>query len=81
MAEHGKRIREENYRIYMTDVLACMAEQCGVRVNYRYRELIDPQEEETMTGDEVALMVIEKLGLKVKTNGNRLHEVESESIA
>ena len=58
-----------------------MAEQCGVRVNYRYRELIDSQEEETMTGDEVALMVIEKLGLKVKTNGNGLHEVESESIA
>ena len=81
MAEHGKRIREENYRIYMTDVLACMAEQCGVIVNYRYRELIDSQEEETMTGDEVALMVIEKLGLKVKTNGNGLHEVESESIA
>ena len=81
MAEHGKRIREENYRIYMTDVLACMAEQCGVRVNYRYRELIDPQEEETMTGDDVALMVIGKLGLKVKTNGNGLHEVESESIA
>lgn len=65
----------------MTDVLACMAEQCGVRVNYRYRELIDSQEEGTMTGDEVALMVIEKLGLKVKTNGNGLHEVESESIA
>ena len=65
----------------MTDVLACMAEQCGVRVNYRYRELIAPQEEDIMTGDEVALKIKKKLGLKGKTDGNRLHEVESEFIA
>lgn len=65
----------------MTDVLACLAERFGVTVNYRYRELIETHEEEPMSGDEVALMVIEKLELKGKTDGNRLHEVESESLA
>ena len=61
--------------------MACIAEQCGVIVNYRYRDLIDSQEEDSMTGDEVALMVIEKIGLKGRTDGNGLHETESDSIA
>jgi len=62
-------------------VLACIAERCGVSINYRYRELIETKEEQTMSGDEVALMVIKRIGLKGKTDGNRLHEVESESLA
>lgn len=65
----------------MSDVLACLAEHCGVSINYRYRELIETREEQPMSGDEVALMVIKKIGLKGKTDGNRLHEVESDSIA
>jgi len=52
-----------------------------VSINYRYRELIETKEEQTMSGDEVALMVIKRIGLKGKTDGNRLHEVESESLA
>lgn len=65
----------------MSDVLACLAERCGVSINFRYRELIETREEQPMSGDEVALMVIKRIGLKGKTDGNRLHEVESESIA
>lgn len=81
VAEHRNRIREENYRIYTTDVLACLAERLGVTVNYRYRELVETHEEKPMSGDEIALMVIKRLDLKGKTNGNGLHEVESEPLA
>lgn len=68
------------YRIYVTDVLKCLAESWGADVPYRYRDVIEPEDEdEPENGDEIALKVIRRLGLKVKTNG--LYETESEPIA
>ena len=79
VAEYNRRIEEASYRGYVCDLLKCLAEFVGTDVPYRYAELITPQKKEPeKTGDEVALEVIEKLGLKVK---HGLHEVESDSDA
>lgn len=66
------------YRVYVTDVIKSMAESWGCEVPFRFKDLLEPQEE-LEDGDEVALMVIEKLGLKVKTDG--LYETESDPVA
>lgn len=66
------------YRVYVTDVIKSMAESWGCEVLSRFKDLLESQEE-LEDGDEVALMVIEKLGLKVKTNG--LYETESDPVA
>lgn len=79
VAEHNKRAKDEAYRIYVGDLLKCLAETWGAQIPYRYADMIAPQEEEQKSGDEVAIEVITKLGLKGKTDG--LHEVESDTVA
>lgn len=80
VAEYNRRMEERIYRSYVCDTLKCIAAFTGTEVEYRYAELISPPKKEPeKTGDEVALEVIERLGLKVKTHG--LHEVESDSDA
>lgn len=56
------------YRVYVTSVLKVQAEQFGANVSTSYYELIksDEQEEEELNGDEVALQVIQRAGLKGK---------------
>ena len=78
VAEHHKRAKDEAYRIYVGDLLKCLAETWGAQIPYRYADMIAPQEEQK-SGDEVAIEVITKLGLKGKTDG--LHEVESDTVA
>ncbi len=80
VAEYNRRMEENVYRGYVCDLLKCVAEFVGTDVPYRYAELVSPPKEASeKTGDEVALEVIDKLGLKVKTHG--LHETESDPVA
>lgn len=78
-AEHNCRMREELFRVYTTDALKYIAEFCGVLLSDRYIELIEEPREVEESGDEVALRVIQKLGLKVKADG--LYETESDPVA
>ena len=67
--EYVKKMEERLYRAYISDALKCLAESWGAQIDRRYVELIEPPEdEEEISGDEVALKVIEKCGLK--THGN-----------
>lgn len=65
LAEHNIRMEEKVYRSYTGDMLKVIAESMGATVNYRLMELCDKPKEEK-TGDEIALEVIERAGLKVK---------------
>lgn len=60
--------KEILFRSYISDLLKAMAESNGVVVNYRYAEIILPKAKDNRTGDEVALDVIKRAGLKVKEN-------------
>ena len=64
--EHEKRMNELIYRAYITDALKAMAESWGVSIMSRYVDLINREPEETKSGDDIALEVIMKAGLKVK---------------
>lgn len=79
MAEYHNRAKEVIYRNYVCDVLKCIAESWGSQVAYEYRELVEPTAESAESGDEVALRVIKRLGLGVKTNG--FNESESDIVA
>lgn len=79
VAEHNNRMKDETYKVYVGDLLKCLAESWGANIPYRYADMIDPQTEEQESGDDIAYEVITKLGLKVKTDG--LYEVESDIVA
>lgn len=66
ICEHNKRVQEDDYRTYMTDLMKGLADFVGLQVNIRYADLYRTQaEQETeKTGDEIALEVINRLGLK-----------------
>ena len=66
IAEHDNRMHEKVYRSYTADLLKVIAESMGATVSQRYTDLITEEPQETMSGDEVALQVIKKAGLKVK---------------
>ncbi len=78
IAEHNERMRISNYRVYVTDILKSLAEFTGAKIEMRYADIFIPDDDEQKSGDEIALDVIKKLGLKVK---NGLHETESDSVA
>jgi len=79
VAEHNKRTKDEAYKVYASDLLKCLAETWGAQIPYRYADMITPQAEEQKSGDEIALEIITKLGLKGKADG--LHEAESDTVA
>lgn len=63
----AKRIEQQEtyaYRIYITDSLFYQAQQ--QRLTSRYVDIIKPQKIDNRSGDEIALDVIERLGLKVE---------------
>ena len=70
IAENNIRVREVNYRTYMSDVLMGVARYIGIDVPYRLVELEANEEEEEVSGDEIALEVIRRAGLKGKINGD-----------
>ena len=67
-----ERQEEKIYKVYVTDTLSFIAQNTGhfvhegVAPGKRWIEIIEPKAEDKRTGDEVAMDVIEKLGLKVK---------------
>ena len=79
VAEHNSRMKEELYRVYVADALKHIAASWGTIISCRYADLIEEPKEMEESGDEVALKVINKLGLKVKTDG--LYETESDPVA
>lgn len=64
-AEHNIRMEEKVYRDYTADLLKVVAESIGATVSCRYHDLIDRPQETEKTGDEIALEVITRAGLKV----------------
>lgn len=66
VAEHDRMMHEKVYRSYMADLLKVLCESMGGTVSERYIDLIREEPQDTMTGDEIALKVIERAGLKVK---------------
>ena len=79
-AEYNRRMEERLFREYVSEVLKCTAEGWGARISCSYSEMINPQKkEEPENGDEIALDVIRRAGLKGTTDG--LHETEGDSVA
>ena len=66
VAEHNIRINQKAYQIYTTDLLKAIAETNGVEVYRRFADFISPTQEDKRTGDEIALDIIKRAGLKVK---------------
>ena len=70
MAEAEDYFHEKAYRHYVTEMLKSLAESWGTPVIMRYLDMIEQKEpEEELTGDEIALGVIERAGLKVRGGG------------
>ena len=68
VAEHNCRMETTIYRSYMSDVVRAIAGNLGVEVNTRFADLFERPIEQEMTGDEIALQVIKKAGLKGNTD-------------
>lgn len=77
MIEHcisafSERQQEKSFRIYVTDTLSYIAKNTakqvkeGVYVGKRWIDIIEPKKEDDRSGDEVAMEIIEKLGLRVE---------------
>ena len=68
VAEHNLRMKAEAYRVYTSDALKIISEQVGAEIGVRYSDMLENStEEEEMTGDEIALDIIERAGLKGKS--------------
>lgn len=67
IAEYNNRMEQLAYRSYTSDVLKAIAEMMGANIPKRFAELINNETvEETKTGDEIALDVINRAGLRAK---------------
>jgi len=67
-----KRMEEKLYRVYTTDVLLGIFNRLlpqGNVIKERYYDMITPAKTSEKSGDEIALEVIRKAGLKVKEDG------------
>lgn len=69
IATHNERERDSIFRMYVTDMLKGIGETWGGEIKYRYVDLIKVEEpvKEEKSGDEIALEVIERAGLKGRT--------------
>ena len=56
-------LRDKTYRIYITRSLQLIPQSKYITANYT--DLIEPKEEDTRTGDEIALDIINRAGLIV----------------
>ena len=64
-------MEEKIYRVYVTDVLKMAAEKDmlhTLQISSRYIDLLEKPIENEKTGDEIALDVINRAGLKGKIN-------------
>lgn len=78
MVEHcvftfSEYCRQEAFRSYITDGIKCMSESIATRyggsyLQVRYAEIMERKEEaESKTGDEIAMDVISRAGLKIRS--------------
>ena len=67
MAYLKERLKAENegiaYRYYISDSLFYIGQ--NMHLTKKYRDIIHPPKEDTRTGDEIAMDVITRAGLKV----------------
>ena len=68
ICEHNRKSEQSLYMSYTSDIFKAIAESLGVQVNYRFSDMISPKEEDMRSGDEIALEVIRRAGLKGKTD-------------
>ena len=73
----NNRAKERLFRTYITDTLKCLNDNLakvigGSSIKARYYDLLEAgsQKESEKTGDEIALEIIKKAGLKVKGKEN-----------
>lgn len=60
-------MRDRAYRFYVTDALS-LAPQ-NKYISQRYADMIKPHKIDNRSGDEIAMDIISRHGLKVKNNG------------
>lgn len=73
----NSRAKERLFQIYITDALKCLNDNVaktlgGSTLKVRYYDLLESgnKQENEKTGDEIALEIIKKAGLKVKGKEN-----------
>ena len=69
VSRYKHKQEEKQYRVYLTDALMAIANNTakmfgGSTINMRYYDIIKPQD--TRTGEEIAVSVIQKAGLTLK---------------
>lgn len=62
------RIREENYRVYVTDCLYSIGAAWNNPPRLRYYDILHPTPEDKRTGEEIAVERLERFGIKVVTD-------------
>lgn len=66
----ARRLREETYRIYVTDCLYMICAWSGNKLSKRYCEIVNPVPEDDRPGEVIAAERLERYGIKVvKSNG------------
>jgi len=65
LEKYNEEQKESAYRAYTSDMLMAIAESMGATVEIRYVDLIEPGQPEDMDGDEIALDIIERAGLRL----------------
>lgn len=66
VAEYNDKIQKRLYRCYTTDMLKAIAEGMGATVGSRFMDLFNNEPQDERTGDEIALDIIKRAGLKGK---------------
>ena len=70
--EYNAHAEMEVFRSYTADMLLALNRQLGLEFSTRYSDVIKKEikEDEPSTGDEIAMQVIKRAGLKGKSNGH-----------
>ena len=66
VAEYNDKVQKRLYRCYTTDMLKAIAEGMGATVGSRFVDLFNNEPQDERTGDEIALDIIKRAGLKGK---------------
>ena len=66
VAEYNKKVERRLYRCYTSDMLKAVVEGLGATVDSRFADLLENKPQDERTGDEIALDVIKRAGLKGK---------------
>lgn len=66
VAEYNDKVQKRLYRCYTTDMLKAIAEGMGATVGSRFMDLFNNEPQDERTGDEIALDIIKRAGLKGK---------------